>query len=156
VNPPRVISGRDTAFAKLVIPASVLAAIGYIGWAAVRYLGSPEGRAGGGLQLGLLVGLVAITIPALPLAWMCLRMKRVTLGQTTLRVSNHLREIEVPLREVERVDQILGNASRVVVRFTHNTTFGRAIHFSPIGLTPPTPHPIVAELRAAVAEAKAT
>jgi hypothetical protein len=68
-------------------------------------------------------------------------------------VSNFVRKIEVPLSDISSVGEIEGTAYRVIIEFKRDTAFGRRIRFSPQGLSPPHPHPIVAELRAAVAAA---
>ena len=82
------------------------------------------------------------------------RLKRVALTDTALHVSNFWREIAVPLGDVEAVDHDDSGLGRVVITFARDTAFARRIEFSPIGFFPPTPHPIIAELRAAVASAK--
>ena len=76
-------------------------------------------------------------------------LKRVILSDTSLHVSNFLREVVVPLRDVESVHQREGTETVIIVGFARRTAFGRRIVFSGIGWKPPQPHPIVAELRAA-------
>ena len=85
--------------------------------------------------------------------WWLARAKRVALSETSLHVSNFLREIVVPLNEVNSVNAIEGMFYRVVIEFKSETQFGRRIYFSPKGLSPPRPHPILAELRATIAVA---
>ena len=82
-------------------------------------------------------------------------LKRVILSDTSLHVSNFLREVVVPLRDVESVHQRAGSDALIIVHFARRTAFGRRIMFSGIGWRPPQPHPIVAELSASVAAAKA-
>ena len=85
--------------------------------------------------------------------WPLARLKRVALSKTSLHVSNFLREIVVPLSDISGVSEIEGTAYRVCIYFKSETPFGHQIRFSPKGLSPPRPHPIVAELRGAVAHA---
>ncbi len=82
--------------------------------------------------------------------WRCATMKRVVLTRRHVAGSNFLREIEVPLSDVAGIEEIDGKAYRVVIRFVRETAFGRRISFSPIGMSHPRPHPIIAELQAAV------
>jgi len=116
-------------------------------------LGSPERAAESAAA-------VAASQPPDPPTWILFRrfvpLKRVILSDTSLHVSNFLREVVVPLRDVESVNQREGTESLVIVRFARRTAFGRRIVFSGIGWKPPQPHPIVAELRAVVTAAKAT
>jgi len=104
------------------------------------------------LVFRIVVNLAVIGFAA-PVAWLAFRMKQVAIGDGTLHVSNFGRQIAVPLRDVDGVDQVGGFGARVVVRFATDTTFGRRIVFSPPGSTHPNPHPVVTELRAAIAAA---
>lgn len=124
MSPPRVISAPDTVFAKLGVPLLILAGALFMGLMVGKQFAHSEPL---GRVLLQLVAAVGVTGSALPIAWMCVRLKRVTLDDASLRVSNLLREIEVPLREVERVDQIRGLTYRIVVRLTRDTAFGRKI-----------------------------
>ena len=69
-------------------------------------------------------------------------------------MSNFRREIVVPLGDVANIEFVEAGIGRVVITFTRDTTFGRRIIFIPIGWFPGKPHPIMAELRAAVARAQ--
>jgi len=140
---PRVISGADTFFAKFVITSAFLIGGGLMVWAVLRSFAAHD-------HLKSVGGLAAIaTLPGT--IWPLARLKRVALSERSLHVSNFLREIEVPLSDVSSVEEIDGAAYRVVIAFKRDTPFGRQIRFSPQGLWPPHPHPIIAELRAAVA-----
>ena len=59
----------------------------------------------------------------------------------------------VPLNDISSVGEIEGWAYRVSLQFKKETPFGRQILFSPKGSRFPRPHPIIAELRAAVTNA---
>lgn len=142
---PRVISAGDTFFAKLIIAPAFLICGGVLLWTAVRSFAANEILKSVG-DLALLAMLPGTIWPLFPL-------KRVALSKTSLYVSNFLREIEVPLSDVSSVEEIEGTAYRVVIVFKRDTAFGRQIRFSPQGLAPPHPHPVIAELRAAVVAA---
>ena len=107
---------------------------------------------------GLIALQLAGCLAAAATAWSRVRsgaeLKRVAFSESSLRVSNFRREIIVPVSDVDVVDQHETQSGRVVIRLTRDTEFGRRIIFSPIGLFPPRPHPIIAELRAAVMAAK--
>jgi hypothetical protein len=87
------------------------------------------------------------------LYWFCARLKRVSLGADRVVISNYLREIEVPLRDVEAVSgSLLMSPELVWLRFRRPTRFGSQIVFMPrvrlfVGLSR---HPLVAELRALI------
>ena len=151
---PRVISAPDTFFAKVVLSAGLLIGVAWLGWAIRREVMHPGPDGVSASTIGnYLFGIVGAT-------WILFRwfipLKRVILSDTSLHVSNFLREVVVPLRDVESVHQREGTETVIIVGFARRTAFGRRIMFSGIGWKkPPQPHPIVAELRAVVAAAKA-
>src|SRR5262245_43616150 len=89
------------------------------------------------------------------LYWFCMRLKKVSLDGHMLVISNYLRRMEVPLRDVEAVSGSLFTSPELVwLRFRHPTAMGTKIVFMPkirfsFGLTR---HPLVAELRALVSD----
>ena len=86
--------------------------------------------------------------------WFCVRLKSVETDSESLYISNFLGEISVPLRDVSEVTENRWvNIRPVTITFHHDTEFGRSIVFMPKTrlLLPFTSHPVVAELRAAVA-----
>jgi hypothetical protein len=89
-------------------------------------------------------------------AWLFFGLKRVALGDGELRISNYRREIVVPLRDVEEVEQKRFLIMAVAIRFARDTDFGRRVLFFPKGrsLLFTWTHPMVDRLRHAVAEAK--
>jgi hypothetical protein len=151
VTAPRRISARDTFFAKFAIPPFFLVGSVLIVSLSVWGLDHPESLVE--RLFRLVCDLVAIGVAA-PVAWAAFRLKQVGLDDASLYVSNYAREVVVPLGEVEGVDQITGLSAGVIVRFARDIGFGRRIVFSPPGLTHPNPHPVVTELRAAVAAAR--
>jgi hypothetical protein len=89
--------------------------------------------------------------------WSCVRLKRVVMTDSELRISNYRREIVVPLSEVDEVTvNRWVNLHPVTVQFARRTDFGHRIVFMPkarpLGFF--SAHPIVGELRAAAAIAK--
>jgi succinate dehydrogenase hydrophobic anchor subunit len=61
----------------------------------------------------------------------CLHLKRVTLTDDALRISNYRRQIVVPLREVASVAHARLGVRAIIVRFAHETEFGAEIRFLP-------------------------
>ena len=149
-NKARVISAGDTFVAKVVISSAFLFMAVVLVALALRPLTSAHGL---GISPLRIVERLALLGMAMWVVWSLVPLKRVALSETSLHVSNYLREIVVPLSDVNSVTEIEGRAYRVVIEFKRRTRFGRRIRFSPIGWTPPSPHPIVAELRAAIAAA---
>ena len=141
---PRVISAGDTFFVKYVVSSAFLLGAILLVWTALRDWGAHA------IDFSSVSSLLLIP-PSLLIVWSLGRLKRVALSETSLYVSNFLREIEVPLTDVSGIGEIEGRGYRVVIEFKRDTAFGRQIRFSPQGLSPPHPHPVVAELRAALA-----
>ena len=83
-----------------------------------------------------------------------IRLKRVALTDTALVISNYRRQITVPLGDIESVDQAKAGFAPIVVTFARDTAFGRDVAFKPIGFRLRKPHPIIEELRVAIAAAK--
>jgi len=149
----RVISSRDTFFAKVVVSAVLLTGVAWLVWWTWRQAVHPGPHGVSALEIAS--RLVAIVGTTLILFRGFIPLKRVILSDTSLHVSNFLREVVVPLRDVESVHQRAGSDALIIVHFARRTAFGRRIMFSGIGWRPPQPHPIVAELSASVAAAKA-
>jgi len=152
----RRISAGSTAFFKFVVPGTFLVGIGVAVVLVERLLAIRDrwdslGSGGAAMSIASLAMCVVLAILQIRSNR---RLKRVALTDTALHVSNFWRELAVPLGDVEAVDHVDSGLGRVVIRFARDTAFGRRIEFIPIGFSPPTPHPIIAELRAAVAGAK--
>ena len=101
--------------------------------------------------------LLAAVAGGVSIYWFCLRLKRVEIDSEALYISNFLGEISVPLRDVSEVrENRWVNIRPVTITFHHDTEFGRSIVFMPTMklLLPFTSHPVVAELRSAVARAQ--
>ena len=85
--------------------------------------------------------------------WACVRLKRVRMDETSLYISNYLREVQVPLRQVDAVTENCWlNIHPVTITFRSATEFGDRVVFMPkvrwFGFW--TPHPVVAEIEHAV------
>src|SRR5262249_30888695 len=83
--------------------------------------------------------------------------KRVRMDERTLRVSNYLREVEVPLDEVERVHENPWLKSHpVTIRLRRPTVFGDRVVFMPRvrWYSWWAPHPVVPEIREAADRAR--
>jgi hypothetical protein len=101
-----------------------------------------------------LAGLIAGTVL---IYWWGVRLMRVAMTDSELRISNYRREIVVPLSDVDEVTENRWvNVHPVTVQFVRRTDFGHRIVFMPKRRPFPlfASHPIVAELRAAAAAAK--
>ena len=99
---------------------------------------------------GLFVGSIALY------AW-GIRLMRVVMTDRELRISNYLREIVVPLSDVDEVTENRWvKIHPVTVQFVRRTDFGHRIVFMPKArpFALFSSHPIVAELRAASETAK--
>jgi hypothetical protein len=103
------------------------------------------------------VFLVATIIGSVVIARLCVGLKRVELDDQMLYASNFRDEIAVPLRDVTEVTENRWvNPHRVTLHLARDTEFGDRIMFMPTvrWFERWTSHPIVAELRTAVAQAR--
>jgi hypothetical protein len=89
--------------------------------------------------------------------WFGTRLKRVSLDSLNLYISNYQREIIVPLIDVEKITENRWiYIHSVTIHFFHQTEFGSSIMFMPEirRFAFFSSHPIVAEIRAAVEQAR--
>ena len=64
--------------------------------------------------------------------WACVRLKRVSIDGSSLVISNYLKEIVVPLQELESVSENRWiNIHPVTLAFRRETDFGRSVVFMP-------------------------
>ncbi len=146
---PRMISSRQTFFAKFVLPTLWIGIFGAVTLA---------------LWLGLFWG-SQMSGPPLPLKWTFLavllvggtiflrttaRLKRVRIDGDTLLISNYRTEIRVPVSDIVDVTENRAlNHHPVTITLRHETEFGRTITFMP-KVRPFLlwrSHPVVPELR---------
>ncbi len=88
------------------------------------------------------------------LYWTCMRLKRVRMDDQALYVSNYLREIRLPLQQVENVNENYWiNLHPITIEFRSETDFGKWIVFMPKirWLSFWSSHPVVEEIRQAIA-----
>jgi len=140
---------------KFVIPVIWLAGFGF-GTAMLFRPGSPFGDRPPPPEMKWLF-LAILTVGGTFMYWWCGRLMRVVLTDRELRISNYRREIVVPLSDVDGVTENRWvNVHPVTVQFVRRTDFGHRIVFMPKArpFALFSSHPIVAELRAAVATAK--
>jgi hypothetical protein len=86
------------------------------------------------------------------LYWCCMRLKRVEIDEQWLYVSNYLRGVRVPLRDIEQVSENRWiNIRPITVEFRRDTEFGSQITFMPKTRLWAfwRAHPVVGELEAA-------
>ena len=154
----RTISSAQTFFLKVVFPVFWVGV--FVGSTVLLLADFPGFRDSAGqpvpagtkwaMSLASVIGTAAIY-------WFCIRLKRVELDRNALYVSNYLKEIAVPLRDVEEITENRWvNTHPITVRFRRDTGFGTSIVFTPTFrlFAFRSPHPIVAELQAAVRRAR--
>jgi hypothetical protein len=138
------LSSAQTFLTKTVFPILWTSGFAVGSW---QLFSSPNPGAGIFWSFGVLWSLF--------IWWSCVPLKRVRMDDRALYISNYRREIAVPLREVAEVTGVWWNRDRqVTIRLHSETEFGSKIVFMPKqrwlawG-----PHPVVAEIRSAVARA---
>src|SRR5574341_2029042 len=97
----RDLSSRWTYYYKVVLPALWIG--GFVLATASLFMIPPEAVQGGDPRDDRWLFLGATCVGSAFLYWFCIPVKRVRLRDDTLLISNYRREVEVPLRDVERV-----------------------------------------------------
>jgi hypothetical protein len=148
----RLLSSDFTYFYKVIVPALALIAL-----------------VGAGVMLGLGRGSLTVSPVFLPLGVVivgvagyqirvCVALKRVEMDARNLYVSNYRTQIVVPLRDVADVTENRWlHLHPVTIHFQRPTEFGSSIVFAPDMFDTWfsfLSHPVVKELRQAVAHAK--
>ena len=150
----RNLSSAWTVIHKVVFPALWIGAFA-LGTSCL-FLSEPRTRSGASPPPEMRwVFLVATVLGSVVLYWFGMRLKRVALDGDRLIISDFGREMEVPLRDVERVTgSILMHPELIWLHFRRPTEFGTKIVFMPPArfLGGYSRHPLVAELRALVAQ----
>ncbi|HTO74040.1 MAG TPA: hypothetical protein VMJ30_09475 [Gemmatimonadales bacterium] len=150
---PRLLSSRMTFFNKFVVP--ILYIVGFAGGTLAISLNRrnmPPGAPG----FSPFLFIIFLGLGGVAIYWTTTRLKYVRMDDRFLYISNGLREIEVPLRDVTEVRYSRWTRTHLVtVEFAHETEFGESIVFMPsirmFALW--SVHPVVAEIEAAVAMA---
>jgi hypothetical protein len=136
---PRVISSAQTFFAKFIVPIIVLAILPFLAF-----------RSGVG-PIFVPVGVLA----AVTVYWYYSRLKKVAIDSDGLVISNYLREVRIPWRQIVDVSGSRWvNTRQVKVTFNRDTGFGTSIIFMPKirMLWPGQESPIAQELRDLILE----
>lgn len=136
---PRVISSAQTFFAKFIVPVIVLAVLPLLAFRS---------------------GLWPVFIPvdilvALSVYWYYSRLKKVAIDSDGLVISNYLREVRVPWRQIADVSGSRWvNTRQIKVTFNRDIGFGTSIIFMPKVrlLWPGQESPIAQELRDLILE----
>jgi len=154
----RTISSAQTFFLKVVLPPLWIGGFAVV--TALFFARAPGFRESHGSPTPVWIKWVFLVITiagSALLYWTCVRLKRVELDRNALYVSNFLKEVAIPLRDIEEITENLWvNTHPVTVRFRRDTGFGTSIVFAPTLrlFAFRSPHPVVAELRAAVRRAR--
>lgn len=133
---PRVISSPQTFITKFILPFVVVAFFAY----GFSLAGSRV------LPIFAPVGLLF----AVSIYWYYIRLKKVAIDSDGLVISNYLREVRVPWRDIVDVSGSRWVKTRqVTVTFDREIGFGTSIVFMPTFrfLWPGQEHPIAQELR---------
>jgi hypothetical protein len=150
----RQLSSRMTLFYKVIFPTIWIG--GFALGTALMFLSPDAWNPNPHLREVRWIFLLASIVGTGLIYWSCIRMKEVWLTQNSLVLSNYLREITVPLQQIERVSgSILMSPELVWIHFRRTTPFGNRIIFMPKLrlLSGFSPHPVVDELRQLVKEA---
>lgn len=149
-GPPKTLSSSLTFYSKILFP---IFCIGLFGVGASILSSSPSPSPGAWIVLSV------VAVGALLLVWgTSIPLKRVRMDDRTLYISNFKTEIAVPLRDVAEVTEEYGTRDHpVTIRLHSNTAFGTRIVFIPkqrwFGWWW-SAHPVVGEIRGAVARAE--
>jgi hypothetical protein len=134
---PRVISSAQTFITKFILPVIVVAALAY---------GLP--RASGRVLLILAPTWLLI---AASIYWFYVRLKKVAIDSEGLVISNYIREVRSPWRDIIKITGNRWKKTRqVTITFDRDVGFGTSVVFMPKFrfLWPGREHPIAQELRA--------
>ena len=133
---PRVISSAQTFITKFILPFVVVAILTY----GISLAGSRV------LPLLAPVGVLVVV----SIYWYYIRLKKVAIDSDGLVISNYVREVRVPWRDIIEVTGSRWVKTRqVTVTFDRDIGFGTSIVFMPRFrfLWPGQEHPIAQELR---------
>ena len=140
---PRVISSAQTFINKFILPFVVVGVLTY-------------GLSLAGNRVLPIFAPVGVLVAASNY-WFYVRLKRVAIDSEGLVISNYVREVRVPWRDVIKVT---GNrwkkTHQVTITFDHDIGFGTSIVFMPKFrfLWPGQEHPIAQELRDLILESR--
>jgi hypothetical protein len=133
---PRVISSAQTFITKFILPFVVVAILTY----GISRAGSRV------LPLFAPVGVLVVA----SVYWYYVRLKKVAIDSDGLVISNYLREVRVPWRDIIKVaGSRWEKTHHVTITFDRDIGFGTSVIFMPKFrfLWPGQEHPIAQELR---------
>jgi hypothetical protein len=133
---PRVISSAQTFFAKFILPFVIVAFFAY-------------GFSLAGSRVLPILAPVGVLL-AVSVYWFYIRLKKVAIDSDGLVISNYVREVRVPWREIIKITGSRWKKTRqVTITFDRDVGFGTSIVFMPRFrfLWPGQEHPIAKELR---------
>ena len=133
---PRVISSAQTFITKFILPFVIVAVLAY----GISLAGSRV--------LPIFAPLGALVIASI--YWYYVRLKKVAVDSAGLVISNYVREVRVPWRDIIKVaGSRWEKTHHVTVTFDRDIGFGTSIIFMPKFrfLWPGQEHPIAQELR---------
>jgi len=133
---PRVISSAQTFITKFILPFVVVGVLAY----GLSLAGSRV------LPIFAPVGVLVV----LSIYWYYVRLKKVAIDSDGLVISNYVREVRIPWRDIIKISGSRWEKThQVTVTFDRNTGFGTSIVFMPKFrfLWPGQEHPIAQELR---------
>ncbi len=134
---PRVISSAQTFISKFILPFVIVALMAYA-----------LPRAGIGMLTPFFIPIGVILVVSV--YWFQIRLKKVAIDSDGLVISNYVREVRVPWRDV---GQVRGNrwekTHQVTITFNRDIGFGTSVAFMPRFrlIWPGQEHPIAEELR---------
>jgi len=144
----RELSSLQTFLMKFVFPPLWISGFG-AGTIAMWLVADGHVRAGPSAPEPKVMFLFVWIVGSALLLWMCAGLKRVRLDRGKLFVSNYLREIAVPLSEIDDVTEFRWvNIHPVTIHLRHATEFGERIMFMPKSrmFALWSSHPVVEEL----------
>ncbi|MEO8050972.1 MAG: hypothetical protein ABI833_11200 [Acidobacteriota bacterium] len=134
---PRVISSAQTFISKFILPFVIAALVAYA-----------FSRTGIGFLTPFFIPIGVILVVSV--YWFQIRLKKVAIDSDGLVISNYVREVRVPWRDVS---QVKGNrwekTRQVTITFNRDIGFGTSVVFMPRFrlMWPYQEHPIAQELR---------
>ncbi len=159
MSTPRTLSSAQTFLTKIIFPLIWIGGFALATASLFLAPGSWQGNSGVPPDPNLKWLFLGITlVGGLLISWSCIRLKRVRMDDHMLYVSNYATEIAVPLANVARISENRWLRDHpVTVEFYAQTEFGARIVFMPKTRwqwwKSWSPHPVVQEIRTAVARA---
>jgi hypothetical protein len=142
----RRLSSSATIIVKFIFPAIWLCGWAWLSYETLSFSDEPH-------WLPILIWGVALAV----FYWLGFRLKDVFVDGDYIYISNHFREVRIPLIEIEAVtENFLTNPKHIKIKFTKPTAFGSKIVFTPYAMwfAPLRKHPLVDEINQLVKKKK--